>query len=158
MRKKIIDSSPENISSSDGWLDLSHLAQVELTSEDTAFPIDGALDLQGEGGWRASQVGPQYIRIIFDEPQSIRKIQLLFVEEQQARTQEFVLRYSSDGGHTYQDIVRQQYNFSPPQTIRELEEYTVNLDEVSTIELHITPGVDQSNIPASLAHLRIASK
>lgn len=157
MRKQIIEPNLDNTSSADqGWLDLTQLAQVELTSEDPACPIEGALDLRGETGWRAALVGKQSIRIVFDEPRSIRRIKLLFEEEQHPRTQEFVLRWSSDQGRTYQEIVRQQYNFSLPQSTRELEDYYVNLDGVTTVELTIIPNIQQDDIPASLSHLRIA--
>lgn len=157
MRKRIIDPDPKNLSSTDEeWLDLRRQAQVELTSEDTAYPIEGALDISGGSGWRASQAGKQMIRIIFNEPQRLRRIQLLFEEDQQVRTQEFVLRWSSDGGQSYQEIVRQQYNFSPSHATRELEDYTVNLTGVTAIELSIIPDINKGNVPASLAHLRVA--
>ena len=38
-----------------------------------------------------------------------------------ARTQEFVLRWSPDGGNSVKEIVRQQWNFNPPDSIREVE-------------------------------------
>ena len=50
-------------------------------------------------------------------------IALLFEETEIVRTQEFVLRWSPDGGHSFQEIVRQQWNFSPPNTTSEIEEY-----------------------------------
>jgi hypothetical protein len=37
----------------------------------------------------------------------------VFQEEQQARSQEFLVRWSPDGGQSYREIVRQQHNFSP---------------------------------------------
>ncbi len=92
----------------------------------------------------------------FNEPTCIRRIELLFEEKQQPRTQEFSLKWSSDSGQTYQDIVRQQYNFSLPQTTRELENYYVNLKEATTIELSIIPDINQQNVRASLTHMRIA--
>ena len=157
MRKKIIDPEHKHKTSAEGqWLELSRLAQVELTSEDAAYPIESALEIQGGSGWRASQSGRQCIRIIFDEPQRVSRIQLLFEEDQQERTQEFVLRWSSDGGHTYQEIIRQQYNFSPGHASRELEDYTVELAGVTTMELNITPDINQGNAIASLQHLYIA--
>jgi hypothetical protein len=56
------------------------------------------------------------------------------------RTQEFVLRWSPDGGRTYRKIVHQQYTFSPPGTTREIEEYAADLDGVTVHELRIVPG------------------
>ena len=44
MRKRITNQDPQNVSPVDqSWLDLQRLAQVELTSEDAAYPIDAAL-------------------------------------------------------------------------------------------------------------------
>ena len=54
-------------------------------------------------------------------------VRLVFREELQDRTQEFVLRWSADGGHMYREIVREQYTFRPPGTVREIEEYAVDL-------------------------------
>ena len=47
MRKRITNQDPQNVSPVDqSWLDLQRLAQVELTSEDAAYPIDAAPDIQ----------------------------------------------------------------------------------------------------------------
>ena len=99
MRKRIVNQDPQNDAAVDrGWLDLQGLAQVELTSEDAAYPIEAALIPSAGSGWRAAQAGEQTIRLLFAELQRVRRIQLLFQEDQQARTQEFVLRWSPDGG------------------------------------------------------------
>ena len=85
MRKRIINQDPKDIVPVDQrWLDLQSLAQVELTSEDVANPIEAAL-VPGAGlGWRAAQAGEQTIRLLFDELQRVRRIQLLFREDQRA--------------------------------------------------------------------------
>ena len=157
MRKRITNQEPQNVVPADqGWLDLQSLAQVELTSEDQANPIEAAL-VSGAGlGWRAAQAGEQTIRLLFDESQRVRRIQLLFHEDQKARTQEFVLRWSPDGGQSYREIVRQQYNFSPPGMSRELEDYTVDLVGVTALELRIVPDISGGDARASVAQLRIA--
>ena len=157
MRKRIIDQEPQNVVPVDqGWLDLQSMAQVELTSEDAANPIEAAL-VPGAGlGWRAAQAGEQTIRILFDESRSVRRIQLLFHEDQQARTQEFVLRWSPDGGQSYREIVRQQYNFSPPGVTRESEDYAVDLADVTALELRIVPDISGGDARASVTQLRIA--
>jgi hypothetical protein len=157
MRKRIFDQNPQKTPPDDDvWLDLQHLAQVELTSEDGAHPIEAALTPGVESGWRAAQGGRQTIRILFDSAQKLRRIQLLFSEDQQARTQEFVLRWSPDGGQSYREIVRQQYNFSPPGMTRELEDYTVDLVAVTALELGIVPDISGGDARASIARLRIA--
>jgi len=157
MRKRIMDQEPQNVVAVDqGWLDLQSMAQVELTSEDAANPIEAAL-VPGTGlGWRATQAGEQTIRLLFDESRRVRRIQLLFHEDQQARTQEFVLRWSPDGGQSYREIVRQQYNFSPPGVTRESEDYAVDLTGVTALELRIVPDISGGDARASVAQLRIA--
>ena len=157
MRKRIINQDPQNVVPADqGWLDLQSLAQVELTSEDQANPIEAAL-VSGAGlGWRAAQAGEQTIRLLFDESQRVRRIQVLFHEDQKARTQEFVLRWSPDGGQSYREIVRQQYNFSPPGVTREFEDYAVDLAGMTTLELRIVPDISGGDAHASVAQLRIA--
>ena len=96
------------------------------------------------------------IRLLFDEPQQIRRIRLIFREEAQARTQEFVLRWSADRGNTYREIVRQQFNFSPAGGTEEVEDYKVELNSVTALELNIIPDVTRRLIFASLAELRFA--
>jgi hypothetical protein len=93
---------------------------------------------------------------VFDQPQRIERLHLEFHEDQLERTQEFVLRWSSNGGQSYREIVRQQYNFSPPGTTREREDYPVNLDGVTNLELSIVPDISGGPARASLAQLRLA--
>jgi len=157
MRKRITSQDPQNAAPVDQrWLDLQRLAQVELTSEDAAYPIEAALISSAGSGWRAAQAGEQTIHLLFDEPQRIRHIHLLFQEDQQARTQEFVLRWSPDGGHSYREILRQQYTFSPPGMTRECEDYAVDLAGVTALELRIVPDISGGDARASVAQLRIA--
>jgi len=157
MRKRTISPvRPKTSPPEKEWLNLEELAQVEITSEDSACPIESAL-LQSAGpGWRAAQPGEQTIRLIFDQPQQVKRIWLVFVESQAERTQEFVLRWSPDGGHSFRDIVRQQWNFSPPGAVREAEDYLVDLSGVTVLELNIVPNKSGGEARASLAQLRLA--
>src|SRR3984957_21029464 len=131
MRKRLITAIPRGVAAHDeGWLDLDRAAVVEVTSEDMEHPIESALVPGETRGWRAADSGTQTIRLIFDQPQRLTRIALVFEENETERTQEFVLRWSADGGRSFREIVRQQGNFSPPQTIREVEEYEVKLSDV----------------------------
>jgi hypothetical protein len=157
MRKRIIGYGAQEIPPADQhWLDVDRLAQVEITSEDAAHPIESALLPDAGPGWRAAGPGEQTIRLLFDAPMRLSRIRLVFHEEQHARTQEFVLRWSPDGGQSYRQLVRQQYNFSPPGTTREVEAYTVNLDGVTALELSIVPDISGGEARASLARLQLA--
>ena len=157
MRKRIIGQGPRQISAAEpGWLDIEGLAQVEITSEDVNFSIESAL-IPGTGpGWRAGQPGEQTIRLLFDEPQRLRRIHLVFEEHERERTQEFVLRWSPDGGQSYREILRQQYNFSPPGATGEVEDYDLDLDGVTVLEIRIVPDISGGSARASLAKLRVA--
>jgi hypothetical protein len=81
-------------------------------------------------GWPASEKGEQQIRIIFDRPVSLRRIQLRFHEANIERTQEFVIRWLPASGGAPKEIVRQQWNFSLTGSTAEIEDYAVDLAAV----------------------------
>ncbi len=157
MRKRLItDVKQATSQATEDWLKLEDVAEVEITSEDSSHPIESAL-LPGEGvGWRAAMPGKQTIRLLFSPPQRLRQIRLCFVETSAPRTQEYVLRWSADGGQSFQDIVRQQWNFSPHTASSETEEHRVELSGVTVLQLIITPDIGNEDAVASLAQLRIA--
>jgi len=158
MRKRHISRAsgdgPQIVDS--GVLDLANAVTVEITSEDETHPIECALEVRGARGWRAAEPGPQIIRLLFDEPQHLKRIWLVFEETEFQRTQEFTLRWSPDHGQSFREIVRQQWNFSPPGTIRETEDYSVELSNVTIMELRIVPDQSGGDARASLASLRLA--
>ena len=157
MRKRITGprhAKPGGESGQD-WLDLEHIATVEVTSEDPSFPIESAIGSKDGPGWRASQAGEQQIRIIFDEPVSLHRIQLRFHEVALERTQEFTLRWAPAAGGSTREIVRQQWNFSPTGSTTEIEDYVVDLDAVSVLELAIHPDLSRRDAVATLASWRL---
>jgi hypothetical protein len=156
MRKRITGGLQEQASAEPQWLNLETLAEVEVTSEDGAHPIESALLPTGSHGWQAAEAGDQTIRLLFNRPQRLRRIRLNFVEPRTPRTHEYVLRWSSDDGKSFQEIVRQQWNFSPPETTNETEDHSVDLQSVTTLELTIKPDITGGRARASLAQLRLA--
>jgi hypothetical protein len=157
MRKRVIHQGAREAPADDqDWLDLEQLVQAELTSEDSEYPLEAALGMQAGVGWRAQQSGKQTIRLLFDEPLRISHIRLVFEEKEQPRTQEFALRWSPDGGVSWEEIVRQQYNFSPPDSSREVEDYVVDIDGLTQLELNIIPDISGGETRASLARLHLA--
>ena len=150
IRKKVIDKRerPE-----EGWLDLSQCAAFEVTSEESGSPLENALS-PDEKKWIAASPGVQTIRITFDEPQNISQVFLLFEETVNPRSQEFVLSWQQLGQPAWQEIARQQFNFSPPGTTIERETFTVSLQRASALELSITPERSGGG-RASLTQLRI---
>ncbi len=157
MRKRIIKQSSKELSPPEqGWLDLESLAEIELTSEDAAYPIESAIIPCIEPGWLAMHPGEQTVRLLFDEPIKLRRIHLEFEEECRTRTQEFVLRWSAEGAQSYREIVRQQFSFSPPSATCEVEDYMVDLNGVTALELKIVPDISGAAVCASLKQLQLA--
>src|SRR5213083_590648 len=154
MPKRLITPTPETVRSrGEGWLEIERVAIVEITSEEKDYPVEAAFVSGETPGWRAAEPGPQTIRLVFDQPQTLKRISLVFEENKIPRTQEFVLRWSSDGGSSFREIVRQQWNFSPPETKREVEEYQVELSNVTTLELIVVPNMSGGTDRASLKNL-----
>ena len=156
MRKRILfPAQREGASSDEGWLNLEDLAEVEVTSENVAHPVESALLPGRSSGWRAAGPGQQTIRVLFAHPQQLRRIQLNFVEHLAERTQEYVLRWSPDGGRSFREIVRQQWNFSPRGSTSETEDHHVELSGVTMLEVSIIPDINENSALASLARLRL---
>src|SRR5258708_12426344 len=115
MRKRVLGSTQLPSDAADGpeWLKLQALAEVEVTSEADGYPIETVFNFGAGPGWRAASPGIQRIRVIFDQPRSIRRMRLQFNESEVARTQEFTVRWSGRPDEPLKEVVRQQWNFSP---------------------------------------------
>ena len=158
MRKILINQATENIIPSYlDYLDLEHLAQVEISSESQEHPIELALVEGSETGWQANDPGEQTIRLIFDQPQTIKHIGLVFDEQEHFRTQEFVLLWRKDKEDYFREILRQQYHFSPQHYAQEIENYTVDLKQLKALELRIVPDISGGEARAKLTRLRLSA-
>ena len=159
MRKRIVQphAVPAAVAAPRGrWLDLEQIATIEVTSEDPRFPVESIFEPGDAGpGWRAADDGEQLLRIIFDEPATLTRIQLHFGEPDHERTQEFVIRWSPAQGGQSQEVVRQQWNFSPSGSTSEVENFDVNLENVSVLELAIRPDLNHGKGRASLRKWRV---
>ena len=141
LRKQIIRPSPTTPVPPSGGIDVVASATVLVTSE-AGHPVDNAFDgLSGPGStrWVAGEPGEQSVILAFDAPQSIRRVALEIEEVDLARTQELDLAVSSDGGLTYREVLRQEYNFSPPGTTFEREDWAVPAGVVTHLRLQIRP-------------------
>ncbi len=156
MRKRIIDHVQQGTEPPGDWLNVEELVEVEITSEDPAHPIESALVSGGTTGWRAAEPGKQTIRLLFATPQGLRRIWLHFVETRTGRTQEYVVRWSPDGGQSFREIVRQQWNFSPDGATSQTEDHHVDLPAVTMLELSIIPDTSGGSALASLEKMRLA--
>jgi hypothetical protein len=138
----------------DPWFGIEAIAGIGVTSEAEGASVESVFDLESEMGWRAENSGLQVIRITFGEPKTIRRIQLEFRESQFERTQEFTLHATAAGGERT-ELIRQQWTFSPQGSTQEVEDYRLNLNNISMVELTINPDLNHGRAQASLVHLRI---
>lgn len=156
MRKTILSQNEDDVApSSDRWLNLEELASVEVSSEDPLYPFENALCGREQSGWKAATSGPQAIRLRFDKPQSIHRVLLEFREDGSERIQEFAL-YAVTASQRRKEILRQQWTFSPGGSTQEIEDYRVELADVTEIELQIDPGRHDRQRIASLQSIALA--
>ncbi len=142
LRKQIIRSPVLIPAPRTNEIDIATVATVLVTSEAAEHPVDHAFDdNRGPGGnrWVAGEPGEQTLILSFDAPQEIRRVALEVEETGVARTQELQLAVSTDSGRTYREVLRQEYNFSPPGTTFEREDWAVPADGVTHLRLVVRP-------------------
>jgi hypothetical protein len=103
----------------------------------------------------AEKPGEQTVILAFDVPQRIRKVTMEIEEKAVSRTQEVALAVSNDGGQKYRELVRQEFNFSPPDTTFEREEWTIAADLVTHLRLWIKPDKGGRPCIATLTSLAL---
>jgi len=157
MHKKIINIHNEKqiLSTEKNWLNLEAIAHVEVSSENKNYPIESALCLNSSSGWRAANEGEQIIRIVFNHPQQINHIMLVFTESESERTQQYQLGWTSPEGQVH-EIARQQWNFNSNGSSTEIENHQLSVNDAKVIELCIIPDISNINAIASLEKFRIA--
>ena len=136
------------------WLDLEPAATLEVTSEEPGFAIQHARGSAEGPGSRGCRGGEQKVRIIFDQPVPLHRLELCLHEPECERTQEFVLRCSSESDTLATEIVRQQWNFNSAGSPAEAQRYAVDLNGVSALELAIRPDLRRLDAVGTLASLR----
>lgn len=161
MRKHILSRSNGDRFNDDAHvkeLPIDALASVFVSSEETEHPIECAFDeARGPGGtrWVAGETGEQFIILAFDTPQAIRQVVIEIEERDAYRTQEIQLAVSKDGGITYQELRRQEFNFSPDSTTFEREEWTIAERDVTHVRLWIKPDKGDKVCRATLTSLSV---
>jgi hypothetical protein len=142
LRKQILKASQAAPAPTPGGIDIAASAVVEMTSEAPDHPVDHAFDGNvgpGATSWIAGEPGEQTLILAFDAPQAIRRVVLEVEETGVARMQELQLAISDDGGPTYRELIRQEYNFSTPGTTFEREDWAVPAEGVTHLRLVIQP-------------------
>jgi hypothetical protein len=131
---------------------------VFVSSEEQDHPIECAFDQQrGPGGtrWVAGENGGQLVILAFDTPQTIRQVAIEVEERDVYRTQEIQLAVSNDGGVTYRELRRQEFNFSPDSTTFEREEWTMSEQDITHVRLRIKPDKGDKVCRATLTSLSL---
>jgi hypothetical protein len=158
LRKQILTIHPKAVDHRTAEKDVAALATVFVTSEDPNHPIDDVFDdHRGPGGsrWIAERPGEQTLILAFDTPQTLRKVLVEIEETDVSRTQELDVSVSDDGGQSYRELVRQEYNFSPPGTTLEREEWSIRAEGISHIRLRIKPDKGGKSCRATLTTLAL---
>jgi hypothetical protein len=160
LRKHIVKVLPSRPVPQPGEMDIAATAAVQVTSEDPAHPIDNVFDhRRGPGGsrWVAAEPGEQTLILAFDIPQIMHQTILEVEEPEVSRTQELRLSVSHDGGQTYRELRRQEYNFSPPGTTFEREVWAVLAEGVTHLQLWMKPDKGGKPCRATLTSLVLKS-
>ena len=155
MRKYILHSQERSETSE---IAVASTATVFVSSEEADHPIDHAFDdHRGPGGtqWVADQAGEQTVILAFDTPQTIRHVGLEVEERHVSRTQELHLSVSNDGGETYRECRRQEFNFSPDGATFEREEWAMSEPGVTHVRVTIKPDKGGKNCRATLTSLAL---
>jgi hypothetical protein len=158
LRKQVGSTRSRESRSFDGEISIPDVATVQVTSEEADHPIDNAFDHnRGPGGsrWIADGPGEQTVILLFDSPQTIRKIGVEVEELAVSRTQELSVSVSSDGGRTYRELVRQEFNFSPGTSF-ERELWSAPEGAVTHLRLEIKPDKGGRVGRATLTALMLA--
>jgi hypothetical protein len=130
------------------WLDLGVVADVTIVA-------GGRRVSRTLGCWSADYPGEQLIEIRFHRRTSLRRLRVVSSEMKESRTQELTIWASLRGGEQHREVVRQQFNFSPHGATEDVEEYALDLEDVSSIQLRIVPSVDGRRAIAHVSELRV---
>ena len=157
VRKHIFTDHPAGWARKSDVKDIPVLATVFVTSEAPEHPVDHLFDASdGPGGtrWIAAANGEQTLVLAFDAPQTIRTVAVEAEESVATRTNVLTISLSDDGGQTYRERVRQEFNFSPG-TVFEREEWSMPAEGVTHVRIVVQP--DKGNAPhrATLTSLTV---
>lgn len=156
LRKQLLQ--PVESRGSYGELSIAETATVLVTSELPDHPIDYICDGQrgpGSTRWIAAESGDHSIVLAFDRAQTIHAVGVEIEEREVSRTQELTLAISQDGGQTYREMLRQEFNFSPTGSTFEHEEWRVAAEGVTNLRVWIRPDKGGQSCRASMTSLVI---
>lgn len=156
LRKHLLQ--PADLHVSQHHISIPDTATVLVTSERPDHPIDYICDGQfgpGSTRWIAEQPGDQTVVLAFDRARDIQTLSLEIEEKEVSRTQELTLSTSRDGGQTYREVLRQEFNFSPSGTTFEHEEWRLAAEGITNVRVWIRPDKGGKPYCASMTSLAL---
>lgn len=156
LRKHLLQ--PADLHVSRHHISIPDTATVLVTSERPDHPIDYICDGQfgpGSTRWIAEQPGDQTVVLAFDRARDIQTLSLEIEEKEVSRTQELTLSTSRDGGQTYREVLRQEFNFSPSGTTFEHEEWRLAAEGITNVRVWIRPDKGGKPYCASMTSLAL---
>ena len=131
------------------WLDLDVLADVTIIA-------GGQRVAPSAGRWSSDCPGEQMIEIRFRHPTTVSRLRLVSYEAERSCTQTLAIWASSRRGERHREVVRQQFEFSPSGATERIEEYALQLEDVSVLQVRIVPRTDGQRAVARLSELQVA--
>lgn len=137
--------SPQN-----RWLDLDVLADVTIMAGGTRVA-------RSPGSWSRDCPGEQMIVIRFRHPTTVSRLRLVVCEIERSCTQTLAIWASSHRGERHREVLRQQFDFSPSGAREHVEEFAVQLEDVTVLQVRIVPSTDGPRAVARLSELHVAA-
>ena len=131
------------------WLDLDVVAEVTIS-------VAGQRVARCAGAWSADRPGEQTIEIRFRHAITVSRVRVVSREAEQSRTQEMTIWASLRRGERHREVLRQHFNFSPGGATEQVEEYAVQLEDVSALQVRIVPCIDGRRAVARVSELCVA--
>jgi hypothetical protein len=158
MRKRLMTQETSVSPERPGEIDIAGLALFAYSSEDPDHPLEHLVDGRGGPGgthWSGARSNTtECIVLTFDPAQPISGLAYEVEECNQERTQEVRVVVSTDHGHTYRQVLVQEYNFSPRGATFQREDLRLDLTGVTHLSLTIVPNKRGTGV-ATLTSLRV---
>ena len=132
------------------WLDLDVVADVAIVA-------GGRRIARPPHVWSADCPGEQMIEIRFHRPTSVRRLRVVSGEVEYSRTQEMTMWASLHRGERHLEVLRHQFDCSPNGATKQVEEYALQLDHVSRLQLRIVPSIDGRRAVARVSEVCVAA-
>jgi F5/8 type C domain len=158
VRKRPLNEQSSKPPERSGEIDIASHATLVYSSEDPDHPLEYLIDRHcGRGGtrWASARLNStERIVLEFDHFQRVSGLVYEVEECGEERTQEVRVSVSSDHGRTYNQVLVQEYTFSPQGATFQHEELRLELPAITHLSLTIVPNKSGSGL-ATLTSLRL---